>query len=66
MGYGMGMVKGLVYMAFGVVGMVVVVSCYLIYYVWGGVWSMWYVMQLIGVWGKGKVCVFANGFSIIL
>jgi hypothetical protein len=33
----MGMVKGLVYMAFGVVGMVVVVSCYLIYYVLGWV-----------------------------
>ena len=47
-GYGMGMVKGLVYMVFGVVGMVVVVSCYLIYYVlgWGyglcGMSCNWY------------------------
>ena len=48
-GYGMGLVIGLVYMVFGVVGMVVVVSCYLIYYVLGWVWSMWYVMQLIVV-----------------
>ena len=48
MGYGMGMVKGLVYMVFGVVGMVVVASCYLIYYVLG--WGVVYVVcHAIGI-----------------